>query len=139
MHTNNRLYRALSILFAIALIVPPAAVRAGTDQSMQETYSSRLQKATDPGVSGLYRTTITVRNSIDWRLLDEMGVVILERGDDSGVLLVDDEQLTTLARLQMRPQASDVPVPAGSPGRLRSSRCAGAASGRTGRGLTGCR
>jgi hypothetical protein len=57
--------------------------------------------------SGLFRTHITVDAPARWQRLDALGVVILQRQEDSAVVLADDAQLEALARLRFQPRASD--------------------------------
>jgi PKD repeat protein len=78
--------------------------------------------------SGLYRTTLTLRNLADWARLEKMGVVVLSTGaEEPGsreaqaitsaplspgspaqvVVLADDAQLEALARLGFGPRSSD--------------------------------
>jgi len=57
--------------------------------------------------SGLYRTRITVRGPADWARLKNLGVVVLEQGDNWALVLADDDQLETLARLRFEPQSTD--------------------------------
>jgi hypothetical protein len=82
----------------------------------------------EASTSGLYRTTLTLRNLADWARLEKMGVVVLSTGaEEPGsreaqaitsaplsprspaqvVVLADDAQLEALARLGFGPRSSD--------------------------------
>lgn len=64
--------------------------------------------------SGLYRTTVILRNSADWKRLEQLGVVVIdpspaslvqhggELGWGAAVVLADEAQLEALARLRFR-------------------------------------
>jgi hypothetical protein len=60
-----------------------------------------------PSSNALFRTRVAVSQSSRWADLDALRVTLLERGDDWALLLVDDEQLATLARRGFQPRASD--------------------------------
>ena len=55
----------------------------------------------------LFRTHVSANTPAQWRDLAALDVVILEREADSALLLVDDEQLATLARLRYNPEATN--------------------------------
>ncbi|MBI1299254.1 hypothetical protein GC175_30350, partial [bacterium] len=55
----------------------------------------------------LFRTRVDVRTTAMWMGLEEMNPVFLERGDDWALLLVDDEQLESLARRRYNPTGTD--------------------------------
>jgi len=55
----------------------------------------------------LFRTHVTVQTTVQWRDLERLAVVTLDKGDDWALLLVDDEQLETLARLRYNPDATN--------------------------------
>ena len=103
--------KILHILLSLAVLVSlclPATGGAATHASAEPagaTVSSQVQPA-EPD-TGLFRTSITVDNPTGWDRLDTLGVVILERGEDSALVLVDDDQLESLARLRFQPRASD--------------------------------
>ncbi len=54
----------------------------------------------------LIRTRLTLQRPTDRQRLDELGVLVLEATDDSALVLVDTEQLATLARLRFEPRGS---------------------------------
>ncbi|MGA9349578.1 MAG: hypothetical protein WBW48_12365, partial [Anaerolineae bacterium] len=60
-----------------------------------------------PSSSGLYRTRVAVRQPADWTRLEHLGVTVLEQGEDWALVLVDEDQLETLARLRFEPQSTD--------------------------------
>lgn len=55
----------------------------------------------------LYRTQIAARTSAQWQALTELDIVIIDQGDDWALVVVDDEQLATLARLRYNPTQTD--------------------------------
>jgi hypothetical protein len=60
-----------------------------------------------PASSGLYRTRVAVRQPADWSRLERLGVTVLEQGEDWALVLADEDQLETLARLRFEPQGTD--------------------------------
>jgi hypothetical protein len=56
---------------------------------------------------GLYRTRVAVRQPADWARLERLGVTVLEQGEDWALVLADEDQLETLARLRFEPQGTD--------------------------------
>ncbi|NOX61185.1 MAG: hypothetical protein GXP42_04460 [Chloroflexi bacterium] len=103
----------LNVLLILSLLTPSMVAASSAhssavglsdaDAPVQKTSSQSPAAAN----SGLYRTRITVDSPARWARLDAVGVLILERSDDSALVLVDGEQLETLARLRFNPRGSD--------------------------------
>jgi len=55
----------------------------------------------------LYRSTISLQQPTDRTRLDELDITILSDNNDTAVVLVDGQQLTTLARLGFRPSGNE--------------------------------
>ena len=55
----------------------------------------------------LFRTHVTITTAAQWHDLAALDLVILEQGTDWALLLVDDKQLATLARLRFNPTATN--------------------------------
>ncbi len=91
----------LNLLLVLSLILPSAAT-ATTDTGMGAAESPAVFAD-----SGLYRTRIPVDSPSRWARLAQLNIVILERNEGSALVLVNGEQLETLARLRFQPQASD--------------------------------
>lgn len=60
-----------------------------------------------PDAPGLFRTVVDVQSAAQWRDLERMQPVFLDRGDDWAWLLVDDVQLADLARLRYNPDQTN--------------------------------
>jgi len=117
--------RKLFPLFLIVALVVPSSfpglpvlsMGAEEQRSMGELSSAPRHTRTlaplhpspssPPPPSGLYRTRVAVRQPFDWTRLETWGIVVLERGDDWALVLVDEDQLETLARLRFEPQSTD--------------------------------
>ena len=57
--------------------------------------------------TGIYRTRVRLPLATSRSRLDEMGVIVLDEGQDWALVLVDETQLQTLARLQFQPHESN--------------------------------
>ena len=64
-----------------------------------------VEPETSPPVvlNTLLRTRVTVRTTAQWQTLARLDVLVLEQSDNSALVLVDDQQLTDLARLRFNP------------------------------------
>ena len=93
-HAMQRLVVAVLIM---GMVVPPGG-------SARELAG---EIGTLPSSSGLYRTRVAVRQPADWARLERVGVTVLEQGEDWALVLVDEDQLETLARLRFEPQGTD--------------------------------
>ena len=94
---KNTIQRLVVAVLIMGMIVPPtgsARELAGEVEAL-------------PTSSGLYRTRVAVRQSADWARLERVGVTVLEQGEDWALVLVDEDQLETLARLRFEPQGTD--------------------------------
>lgn len=85
--------------FAMLTVSPVAAVTATPSQI-------EPQKASSPDAS-LLRTRVTLHQPNDIARLEDIGVLILESGDEDALLLVTTDQLESLARLRFQPTAID--------------------------------
>ncbi len=102
--------RSLRIVFNIAIIISmllPNVTVASAQARAPEPAPSPQARPGPASDSGLYRTRITVDSPARWARLEKLEVAIMERYDDSALVLVDAEQLETLARLRFQPRSSD--------------------------------
>ena len=99
----------LSIVLLIALVIPPAAAGAAPAEWIDPADARRQVDPTRPGY--LFRAVVEIRSDTDLARLRKTGVQelrIVTAGDSRTIsLLVDGEQLATLARLGFRPVAAD--------------------------------
>ena len=100
MHSPVR--RLIALVLVLALVTPTAYAASPSRLNIASTVNQGDQGKN----SGLYRTSITVRTAPDWTRLDQLGVVVLNRQDGKVTVVVDDEQLRTLARLRFDPRTS---------------------------------
>jgi len=111
MHTRLVVHHLFSLLIVASLLLTPAAPTA--QATVPQAVSLRTEQAATPQTDslrydiGLFRTHIVIDSPARRQRLDKVGVTVLEEGDGWAVVLVDDEQLETLARLRYEPQASD--------------------------------
>jgi hypothetical protein len=94
---KNAMQRLVVAVLIMGMVVPPggsARELAGEAEAL-------------PTSSGLYRTQVAVRQPADWARLERLGVTVLEQGEDWALVLVDEDQLETLARLRFEPQSTD--------------------------------
>ncbi len=112
MHTHSLLHRIFTTLVIVGLLggtVQPIA-HAQSNTPQQGTTHTYLPSISDIRASGdelLFRTFVTVRNPVQWRDLERINPVFLDRGDDWALLLVDDLQLADLARLRYNPEQTN--------------------------------
>jgi len=121
MRARLLVHRLLSLLISVSLLLTPAGSQA---VSLRQTDTPQAPQADSLRYEfGLFRTRIVVDSPARRVRLDELGIVVLEETADGGqptagesgavsglwsaVVLADDEQLETLARLRYEPQASD--------------------------------
>jgi hypothetical protein len=94
---KNTIQGLVTVILIMGMVVPPtgsARELAGVVEAL-------------PSSSGLYRTRVAVRQPADWSRLERLGVTVLEQGDDWALVLADEAQLETLARLRFEPQSTD--------------------------------
>ncbi|WP_423226410.1 CARDB domain-containing protein [Candidatus Amarolinea aalborgensis] len=101
MKPQNSLYRLLTALFILALVMPGVQA-APVPVTAAGPSAHRWQQPTGPD-SGLYRTQVTLRNPNDRKRLDAEAIVVLSETPDAALVLADDQQLETLARLRLQP------------------------------------
>jgi len=94
---KNAIQRLVAAVLIMGLVVPP------TDSARE--LAGEVEAL--PSSSGLYRTQVAVRQPADWTRLERMGVTVLEQGEDWALVLADEDQLETLARLRFEPQSTD--------------------------------
>jgi len=92
-----RLYRVVSAVVLLGLILSPLHLSSAQKQDAPAQFSSL----------GLFRTRVAVPGPADWQRLERLGMTVLDRGADWGLLLADKEQLESLARLGFRPLQAD--------------------------------
>ncbi len=103
---KQSLHKTFAFVLAMLLFVQTALPAAA--QSANPPTGDTPVVAESVAASGLlYRTQISVTNSARWQRLESLGITILERTDDTAVVLVDDGQLERLAALGFRPQQTD--------------------------------
>ncbi len=97
MGAMTRIYRVVCSAVLLGLIFSPLQF-------------SVAQKPEPPGQLsslGLFRTRVAVQGPARWQRLEQLGVTALDRGDDWGLLLANEEQMEALARLGFRPLQAD--------------------------------
>lgn len=115
MSQRNLLHRFLSLLVLVSLLSSTLApIAHAQDAGPGQVYlpvvagGQGADSVIDlPTSNALFRTRVAVKSSTRWRDLESLGVVVLQQGDDWALLLVDDEQLASLARRNFQPRASD--------------------------------
>jgi hypothetical protein len=95
-------YHLTTLILIVGLLVGPIHYLP----SRPPVPSAQAQGA-ELAASGPYRTHVTFSGSAARARLDELGVVVLDEGPEGAVVLADDEQLETLARLRFRPHQTD--------------------------------
>lgn len=112
MRTRTFVHHLLSLLISASLLLTPAASTA--QAAVPQAVSLRPEQTAAPQTNSLryndfalYRTHIVIDSPNRRARLDQLGVVVLEEGEDWAVVLADDEQLESLARLRYEPRASD--------------------------------
>ena len=104
---KDKSYQMVFVTFVVTLsllaqsIVPALAIPPISSQKDNGTLSI---KSSAENTSNLFRTQVLVKTSAQWQRLAEMEVVVLEQDEDTAIVLVDGEQLETLARLGFQPQ-----------------------------------
>ncbi len=97
--------RALLVAALLLTSLAPAAV---AQEDIYLPLITNGQPPQDlPPTDLLYRTHVNVHTPAAWHDLSALGVVTLQRGADWALLLVDEEQLATLARLRYEPTATN--------------------------------
>jgi PKD repeat protein len=103
--SHRTLQRIVALLVIVSLSLSPAAPIAQAQEG-GATYLPLIASARqplNPSTSLLFRTQVTVKTSAQWRDLARLGVTILQQGDDWALLLVDDDQLESLAAWRFNP------------------------------------
>ncbi len=94
----------LNIAVIISMLLPNVTAFAAHAHPPERASAAQPRPAPD---SGLFRTRVQVDAPARWQRLESLGVVILQRDEDSALVLVDDQQLEALARLRFQPRGSD--------------------------------
>ncbi|CAG0975137.1 Protease 1 [Anaerolineae bacterium] len=97
------LYRLLSLLTIVSLILTSFTATIPVERTVP--IPKEAEQVTSEGV--LFRTTVTLRQPTERASLAKLGIVVLSETPDQAVVLVDADQLETLARLRFEPAASD--------------------------------
>ncbi|MBK9230839.1 MAG: hypothetical protein IPO15_08260, partial [Anaerolineae bacterium] len=106
MSSHHPLFRSLTIVVLIVLVLSPLQPVAGA-WPLERGEARPSAAAQQPG-SGVYRTTITWRNTVMQRKLADLGVIVLrEESADSAIVLATAGQLEDLARLRFQPTHTD--------------------------------
>ena len=105
--TRSPRYSALTLLILVSLLVQGAAPAFARETGDVSTEESLAAQVSDPGAEVVFRTRVHPATTAQWQRLEDLGVSILERGDDWAVVLADVDQLEALARLRFRPEATD--------------------------------
>ena len=111
MHAHPRLLRFTVLLVVLNLVlnsVAPALLAQDGTPLFLPWVTNGIAPASATTTEGLLlRTRISVHTPAQWRDLDRLGAVTLAKGDDWAQLLVDDQQLATLARWRYSPEVTD--------------------------------
>ena len=96
----------VSLITVLALVLNPLSAVAAPQTRLVAAVPIAASATSVPD-SGLIRTTVTLRQSTDRDRLLKLGVTILSKSAGRLTLLVDEEQMETLARLRFEPETSD--------------------------------
>ena len=104
------LERLFSVLLGVATLFAPLALYAQDNGAvfLPMVAGGQGQTVFAPGQIDLFRTQVAVQTSAQWRDLIGTGALILDRGEDWGLVLVDDEQLADLARWRFVPEETNL-------------------------------
>ncbi|MGB5051212.1 MAG: hypothetical protein WBO46_19860 [Caldilineaceae bacterium] len=97
-------HKLISLIVALGMVLTPVTP-ARTIQSSSSPVV--LTQTTAIGPDLLFRTHATVNTSAAWHNLEQLDPLFLQRGDDWALVVVDDAQLETLARLRFNPDGTD--------------------------------
>ncbi len=111
MISRSAALRTVSVLLIVALLLNTLAPIASAQDGGGSVYLPAVsggQGAADgdplpPARLQYYRTAVEVNTAAQWQSLARVDPVIIERGDNWALLLVDDQQLADLARLRFNP------------------------------------
>ncbi|MFN8444595.1 MAG: PKD domain-containing protein [Caldilineaceae bacterium] len=110
---RSSLNRSLTLMVVVSLLLSAIAPIAKAQDNAPDAPKSNLYlpliSSRQPIAENdlLFRTRVTVNTSAQWHDLERLQVVVLSKGEDWAQLLVDDEQLETLARWRYSPQVTD--------------------------------
>ncbi|MEA3309758.1 MAG: hypothetical protein U9Q70_09645 [Chloroflexota bacterium] len=101
-------FRVIRVLLVVLMIVPVGFPTSISSQTLTAEPVSKPAAGESVALSvGPYRARVHFPNTTARARLDQLGVVVLEEGDDWALVLADGEQLETLARLRFAPEAAD--------------------------------
>jgi hypothetical protein len=99
--------RLLVLLVALSMLLNPFAPVVTAQEGNPLWLPLIGNGVTRPAADLLFRTQVEMRTSAMWMALEAMDPVFLNRGEDWALLLVDDEQLESLARRRFNPGGTD--------------------------------
>lgn len=97
MKKADQRHRVVSLVLLLGLMLSP----------LQVALAYRVDPPAQLSSLGLFRTRVAVPEPARWQRLEQIGVIVLDRGPDWGLLLADEEQMESLARLGFRPLQAD--------------------------------
>ena len=100
-------YQPVIALLVITSLLLNGAAPTTYAQSEPPVYLPLIAGGQAADSQVLFRTQVTVQTPAQWRDLTNLGVVILEKDTQQALLLVDDQQLTALARWRFNPAATN--------------------------------
>ena len=100
-------YQPVIALLVITSLLLNGAAPTTYAQSEPPVYLPLIAGGQAADSQVLFRTQVTVQTPAQWRDLTNLGVVILEKDAQHALLLVDDQQLTALARWRFNPAATN--------------------------------
>lgn len=113
--THRTAYRTMALLVITSLLFSSSAPLIYAQEGAQNGApiylplipgGGRAAEAPPASVSdaaSLFRTRVRIQTAAQWRDLEGLNPVILERGADWALVLVDEAQLETLARWRLNP------------------------------------
>lgn len=110
MSDRYHLYSVLSVIVLTALLISPlqpVSLAAGNQRSAASAHYGLAPIEPPTAETGLYRTRVSLADPAARARLDKLGARVLDEGADWAELLVDGDQLETLARLRFEPRGTD--------------------------------
>ncbi len=108
MYPRRLVHRLLTLAVLWSLLLTPLAptIQAQDNGPIYLPFVGN-RASTAPASDLIFRTTVHPRTPAQWRELERMAPVFLERDGQSATILVDAAQLETLARRRYNPQGTD--------------------------------
>ena len=108
MSSAHRVAHRIAAFIALLTLLFNSVAPVANAQTGGSVFLPLITGGTQPTDQALlFRTRVTVHTPAQWRDLTRLDVVILAKGTDWAQLLVDDQQLTDLARLRYNPTVTD--------------------------------